>query len=281
MKEEWTMKDGQSDCERDGRTMNLKVEHLRCGYGDRIVVKDFSLSQEAGRVLCILGPNGVGKTTLFKTILGHLPRLGGSILLDGKEISTMSQKEQARWISYVPQAHQAPFAFSVLDVVTMGRIAHLGFFGSPGRKDTEAAWQVMEMLGIGHLAEQAFSEISGGERQMVLIARALAQQPRFLMMDEPTSNLDFGNQVKVMNAVRKLAAGGLGIIMTTHDPDQVFWCGADVVLMMRDGRICSGLAEDIVTEEHMQEAYGVPVLVGQININHQRTSKVCQPLLEG
>lgn len=259
--------------------MKMQVEHLRCGYGNKNVVEDFSVEVESGEVLCILGPNGVGKTTLFKTILGHLPRQGGSIFLDGKETRTLTQKEQARLISYVPQGHGSPFAFTVLDVVAMGRIAHLDFFASPRKKDMEVAWNMLESLGITHLAGEVFTEISGGERQMVLIARALTQQPAFLMMDEPTSNLDFGNQVRVLKTVKKLAAQGLGIIMTTHDPDQVFQCNANAVLMMRSRQILSGTAEEIVTEENMLKAYEVPVLVAQVNIN-QRKTKICQPVLD-
>lgn len=259
--------------------MKLRVEHLRCGYGNKTVVEDFSTAVESGEILCILGPNGVGKTTLFKTILGHLPRQGGHIYLDNQELSGMTRKEQARRISYVPQGHGTPFAFSVLDVVAMGRIAHLNFLSSLKRKDMEAAWEALESLGISHLAKSVFTEISGGERQMVLIARALAQQPEFLVMDEPTSNLDFGNQVKVLSTVKRLAARGLGIIMTTHDPDQVFQCDANAVLMMHNKQILSGPADVVVTEENMLHAYEVPVLVVQVNIN-QRKTKICQPVLK-
>lgn len=259
--------------------MSLVIEHLQCGYGTKNVVQDFSVSVEPGEILCILGPNGVGKTTLFNTILGNLPRQGGRIFLDGREMNTMSRKEQARWISYVPQAHNSPFAFSVLDVVLMGRIAYLDFFASPKEEDMDAAWQALDSLGIAHLADQIFTEISGGEKQMVLIARALAQQPRFLMMDEPTSNLDFGNQAKVLKNIRKLADLGLGVIMTTHDPDQVFQCDANVVLMMRDKQILTGPAEAVVTQEHMLKAYEVPVWIAQVPIQNKRI-KICQPVLE-
>jgi iron complex transport system ATP-binding protein len=258
--------------------MRLQIEHLCCGYGKKRIVDDFSSSVDSGEILCILGPNGVGKTTLFKTILGHLPVQAGEVFIDGSRFSLMSQTEKARQISYVPQAHNVPFAFTVLDVVTMGRIAHMNWYSSPGKKDEEAAWEALERLEISHLGNRIFTEISGGERQMVLIARALAQQAHFLMMDEPTSNLDFGNQAKVLATVCKLADQGIGIIMTTHDPDHVFMCNANVVLMMRGGEILTGPADDIVTPEHMRKAYGVPVLVEQININ-QRKTKVCQPVL--
>lgn len=258
--------------------MKLQIEHLKCGYGKKVIVSDFSASVTSGEILCILGPNGVGKTTLFKTILGHLPKIGGEVRVDSREFSSMSQKEKARQISYVPQAHSVPFAFTVLDVVTMGRIAHLDWLSSPGKRDREAAWEALERLEISHLANQIFTEISGGERQMVLIARALAQQSHFLMMDEPTSNLDFGNQAKVLATVRRLARQGMGIIMTTHDPDHVFLCDANVVLMMHGGEILMGMADEIVTSDNMMKAYGVPVLVEQININKRKT-KVCQPVL--
>ena len=260
--------------------MILTIEHLDCGYGSKKVVSDFSVTAKTGEVLCILGANGIGKTTLFKTILGHLPRLAGKIRIDKKEIQDLSQKQKAKYISYVPQAHNTPFAFSVLDVVTMGRIAHLNLFSAPKEHDINIARKALERLGIEHLTDRVFTEISGGERQMVLIARALAQESEFLIMDEPTSNLDFGNQVKVLEVVKRLAESGLGIIMTTHYPDHTFLCRSKVVLMMRDQHILVGSAEEIVTQENMVQAYGVPVCIADVDINREKR-KFCQPLLAG
>ncbi|MBC2890396.1 ABC transporter ATP-binding protein [Gordonibacter massiliensis (ex Traore et al. 2017)] len=241
--------------------MTLEVRDLACGYGGRRVVEGFSMRVGAGDVHCLLGPNGVGKTTLFKTVLGLLPRLAGSVLLDGREVDGLSAREFARAVAYVPQAHTPPFAFNVRDVVVMGRLAHLGPFAAPGRADYEAADDALAQLGIGRLADRVYTELSGGERQMALIARAVAQSPRFLMMDEPTANLDFGNQAEVLGAAKRLAAGGMGVVMTTHVPDHLFQCEAEGTLMLRDGRYVKGGADAVLTPENLRDAYGIEVMV--------------------
>lgn len=239
----------------------LRLEKVSCGYGPREVVSEFSAAVAAGDVFCLLGPNGIGKTTLFKTILGFLPPRGGRLALNGRDLTRMSVEERARLIGYVPQAHVPPFAFSVFDVVLMGRTAHLGTFGRPGRRDRQAAADSLERLGIGFLARRVYTELSGGERQMVLIARALTQEPEFLMMDEPTSNLDFGNQARVLQNIRRLAGEGLGVVMTTHFPDHVFQCGSRVALMRPGRPHLVGQVNEVMTETHLQDAYGVPVTI--------------------
>ena len=152
-------------------------------------------------------------------------------------------------VGYVPQAHTPPFPFTVLDVVAMGRTAHLGPFASPGKEDIAIAEDSLARLGISALTERVYTEISGGERQMVLIARALTQQPQLLIMDEPTSNLDYGNQVRVLEQVCRLAQDGLGVVMTSHFPDQAFLCSATVALLRRTGGIVVGTAAEVITEE--------------------------------
>ncbi|MEC0181969.1 ABC transporter ATP-binding protein [Paenibacillus peoriae] len=240
--------------------MKLELRKLSCGYGDRVVVQNVSVSVQAGEVFCLLGPNGVGKTTLFKTILGFLKPAGGQVLLDGEDVRSFSKRRFAMLVGYVPQAHTPPFPFRVLDVVTMGRTARLGAFASPSRRDTILAEQALDRLGVGFLRDRIYTEISGGERQMVLIARALAQEPRFLMMDEPTSNLDFGNQVKVLQCISSLSKeNGLGIIMTTHVPDHVFQLDGQVALLQRNNRYLQGEAREIITAENMMDTYGIHV----------------------
>lgn len=239
----------------------LSVEHLACGYGDRSVIEGFSAQVETGSIHCLLGPNGVGKTTLFKTILGLIPRKGGKVLIDGKDTGEFSPKQLARVIAYVPQAHVPPFAFTVRDVVVMGRIAHMGVFASPGAGDYACADEAIERLGIGKLVDRVYTELSGGERQMTLIARALAQQPKFLMMDEPTAALDFGNQAQVLSAVNHLSETGLGVIMTTHVPDHLLQCNASGTLLLRDGEYLRGDAKELLTVENLQRAYGIEVMV--------------------
>ena len=241
--------------------MKLEIKNLSCGYGKKIIIDGFNATLSSGDILCLLGPNGVGKTTLFKTILGFLPAKGGEILVDGRSLRGFSRKEFARTISYVPQAHTPPFPFKVIDVIVMGRTAHLSSFASPGKKDMEAAELALEQLGVSYLRNRVYTEISGGERQMVLIARALVQGTNFLMMDEPTSNLDFGNQVRVLENVKQLARErNLGIIMTTHYPDHAFYCGSRVALIKRNNEYLEG-----ITAEHMDSAYGIhtQILTGQ------------------
>lgn len=255
--------------------MKLEINHLDCGYGDKTILLDISITMQTGEAVCILGPNGVGKTTFFKTLLGHIPGKGGTIKIDGKDIRTMSMKERARYVSYVPQFHATPFAFTVLDVVVMGRISHLKAFSSPQKKDINIAYQALEKLGIRQLAPCIFTEISGGEKQMVLIARALAQEAEFMILDEPTASLDFGNQMKVLKVLNGLVSEGMGVVMTTHMPDHVFLLrDARAVMLVRRDKILTGHAEEIVTAESLSEAYDVPVRVENVDIN-STVRKVC------
>jgi iron complex transport system ATP-binding protein len=241
--------------------MKLTVEDAACGYTHPIL-EHINMEVTNGEVLCILGPNGVGKTTLFKTILGLLPPKGGQFLLDGEDLLSMDRVNIARKISFVPQGHAAPFSFLVRDVVAMGRTAYLGILHSPTDKDFEKVDTVMEQLGIDYLENKYYTQISGGERQMVLIARALVQDPELLIMDEPTSNLDFGNQVKVLKQVKAMAERGIGVVMTTHVPDHCFMCATNVLLIKR-GSYIYGDVDNVVTEENLHDAYGVDVYISK------------------
>lgn len=255
--------------------MKLEVINVSCGYGSNTVVKNISMNVEGEEILCILGPNGVGKTTFFKTILGFLKLQDGEILLDGQDISSWSKKKLAESIGYVPQAHTPPFPFSVMDVIVMGRTAHLGMFESPSKKDIEIAEEAMDSLNITYLKDKIYTEISGGERQMVLIARALTQQPKLLVMDEPTSNLDFGNQVKVLEEINKLAQKGLGIIMTSHFPDHAFLCCTKVVLMQKNNVLTIGTVDEVITEENLKLAYGANVKITSVKNTKGEIVKSC------
>ena len=236
----------------------LEVEGLACGYGTRAVVEGVSFSLCPGEVLCLLGPNGIGKTTLFKTLLRLLPAKAGRVLLNGEDAAALSRRRFAALMGYVPQAHLPPFPFRVIEVVAMGRTAHLGMLASPGRRDMELAEQALDNLSIGHLRHRACTEISGGERQMVLLARALTQQPAILMLDEPTSNLDYGNQVRVLEHVSRLAAEqDLCIVMTTHDPNQALLHATRAATIDRDGRFAIGRPNDLVTASYLSATYGV------------------------
>ncbi len=259
--------------------MRLDIKNVDCGYGSRIIVKDISMSVESGEIVCLLGPNGVGKTTFFKTVLGFLKLAGGEICLDGENISKWSQKRLATVVGYVPQAHTPPFPFSVMDVVLMGRTAHLGVFASPSRKDMEIAEEALESLNITFLRNKIYTEISGGERQMVLVARALAQQPEILIMDEPTSNLDFGNQIRVLEQIRKLSKAGLGVIMTSHFPNHVFLCSTKVALMKSDHEFIIGSVDEVINEENLKAAYGIDVRITSTVNDRGEAIRACIPLM--
>jgi iron complex transport system ATP-binding protein len=257
----------------------LEIARLSFGYHGRAVGRDVSFALEGGEVVCLLGPNGGGKTTLFKTILGLLPALGGTIAIDGEPVGGWTRARLARVLGYVPQAQLGVFPFSVREVVLMGRTAHIGPFATPSRRDVAIADATLETLGVAHLADRPYTEVSGGERQMTLVARALAQEPRVLVMDEPTASLDFGNQVRVLAHVRDLAGRGMAVILSTHDPDQAFLC-ADRVALLHDGRLAHlGPTAEVVTPATLRETYGVDVDVVPL-ARDGRTVRVCVPSLE-
>jgi iron complex transport system ATP-binding protein len=253
--------------------VRLEIERANFGYGGKPVVEDVSLSLDSGDVLCLLGANGSGKTTLFKAILGLLRLNGGRILVDGADTAAWPQRRLARTLAYVPQAHTPPFPFAVRDVVLMARTAHLGLFGSPSRRDAVIAEDAMETLGVSHLAHARYTEISSGERQLVLIARAMAQQSEFLIMDEPTSNLDFGNQVRVLRRVKELAGHKLGLLMTTHFPDHAFLCASTVAVLKAGKLLAMGRPEEVITQQQLECAYGVSVRVVEVEAG----LRVCVP----
>ena len=262
------------------QNISLEFRHVNLGYHGHVVLHDVSLTLKTGEIVCLLGANGVGKTTLFKTILGFIKPLAGVITIDGKDCSQLSPKEFAHLVAYVPQLHHTPFPYKVRDVVLFGRTAHQKLFASPCKKDREIADRSLELLNIAHLAERSFTELSGGERQMVIIARALAQEARFIMFDEPTSNLDYGNQVRILRAIADLRSHSVGILMATHTPDHAFMVGSKVVVMANGGLLCYGTPETTLTTERLKEVYGVDVQVFDTPANGVASRKVCAPTIE-
>lgn len=257
------MKPGATAGETKSQAMAIEARGLCCGYGTTRVVDDVSFSVGKGEILCLLGPNGVGKTTLFKTMLGFIPPQGGRLLIQGEETSEWSRKRFARSVGYVPQNHTPTFPFSVHEVVLMGRTPLLGTFSTVTSADEEIVCRFMEQLGILPLAERDYTTLSGGERQKVLICRALVQEPAVLVMDEPTSNLDFGNRMLVLECIRSLAAAGLSVIMTTHDPNQVFQLNSTVALMGAGGAFERGPAETVITPANLEALYAIQVCVAK------------------
>ncbi|HZM35271.1 MAG TPA: ABC transporter ATP-binding protein [Burkholderiales bacterium] len=239
----------------------LEVRELAFGFPGRTVGHNVSFSLGDGEVMCVLGPNGGGKTTLFRTLLGLLDRHSGSISLQSASLESLSRREIAQQIGYVPQGHSAYFAFTVREFVLMGRTAHLGAFASPAKKDLSVVAQVLDSLEIAHLAERPVTQISGGERQLALVARALAQEPRLLVMDEPTASLDFGNQVRILERIRNLSGRRIAILFSTHTPDHAFLAANRVLLLAEGKALAIGAPQDVIRADTLQRLYGVSVQV--------------------
>lgn len=259
----------------------LELRHVSCGYGGASVLADVSFALRRGCSLVLLGPNGVGKTTLFKTVLGFLPRLSGEILIEGEEVRGWSRQRYARSVAYVPQTFESAFGFTVLEQVLMGRTPLLDGLRSPGAADERIALEIIEQLGLAPLVDRDCTTLSGGERQMVLIARALAQQPRLLVMDEPCANLDMGNQVVVLRRVSQLVSQGLSVIVTSHDPNHAFLLDGQVVCLGRDGSVTGGNVSDVLTAEMLGALYGVEVGVGRVKGSRGSMGVACTPFLGG
>jgi len=239
--------------------MSLEARDLSFGFRGRVVGSGIDLALAPGRVLCLLGPNGSGKTTLMRTLLGLLPRLGGEIRLDGRDLESWSPRERASRLGYVPQSAETFFDFSLIEMVEMGRTAHRGIFARPSRRDGEAARQALETLGISTLAERPIHGVSGGERQLALIARALATEASLLVLDEPTANLDFGNQMRVLAEIVRLKERGIAILLCSHDPGHALEV-ADEVLLIREGRtFARGTPAETITDANLSRLYGIEV----------------------
>jgi iron complex transport system ATP-binding protein len=251
----------------------LAAHRLGFGYRGKAVGRDVDLEVRAGEVLCLLGPNGSGKTTLFKTILGLLLPQAGEVRIGGRPLGTLARDEIARSVAYVPQAHAAHFPFRVAEMVVMGRTAHLGPFASPSREDHAKGRAALDALGIADLAETEYTRISGGQRQLVLVARALAQDAPAIVMDEPTASLDFGNQVVVLSEVRRLAERGLAVLLSTHDPDHAFSIGHRVALLDEGRLVAHGKPDEVLTPERLRAVYGVSVSVERLS----QGQTVCAP----
>lgn len=254
----------------------LATFDLAFGYRGSPIGSGVTLAVAGGEVLCLLGPNGCGKTTLFKTMLGLIPSQGGRLTFDGRDISTFTRSEFARCVAYVPQANAAYFPFAVIDIVLMGRASHVATFATPSPGDRKAALDALEMLGISELATRPYTQISGGERQMVLIARALAQQAKLIVMDEPTASLDFGNQAKVLAHVTAMARSGIAVVLSTHDPGHAFACGDRVALMKKGRILAAGSPVDVMTPASLADLYGVEVA---IDFLAPAGRHVCAPIL--
>ncbi|MBR2778613.1 MAG: ABC transporter ATP-binding protein [Firmicutes bacterium] len=239
------------------------------------VLQDVSFSAESGEVVAILGPNGAGKTTLMKCLLGFLPWERGFTRIDDQYIRDIKGKELWKRIAYVPQAREPAFSYRTEDMVLLGRSPYLGNFSVPGKKDYEIAARAMETAGISHLRGKSCSQISGGELQLVLIARALAAEPEFLILDEPESGLDFRNQIVVLDLIRRLSREqGLTVIINTHYPDHALRVSDHALLLFGNGAYLFGRTEHMLTEDHMRAAFGVDIAIRSALINEKQYTAV-------
>lgn len=254
--------------------MSIEVKNLNFSYGDRPVLHDISFTVGKGEFLSILGPNGVGKSTLFRCVLGLLSGYTGQVLVDGIDTRSFTVREAAKHIAYIPQSSRSIFNYSVFDIVLMGRTSGLSTFRSPGKADKELCAWAMEKVGITRLADRCFHRLSGGEQQLVLIARALVQKAPILMLDEPTANLDFGNQLLVLEQARSLAREGYTVIQTTHHPEQSYMF-SDRILAIQNGRVLTeGNPKEVLTTETLHALYGVDVDVVSL---YQDQARICIP----
>ena len=235
----------------------LSAQELAIGYGSKTVAKGVCFNLSQAQVLCLLGPNGSGKSTLFKTVLGLISALSGQLTVLNEPLARWSRRDLAKHIAYVPQHSASLFAFTVLDMVLMGRSAYMGLFSSPSKNDKDMAWYCLQRLGIEHLAERLFPQLSGGEQQLVLLARALAQEPKALILDEPTASLDFGNQILVIEQVQQLKEQGLAIFLCTHQPEHAMRM-ADQVLLLAKGQVfAQGATQEVLTIGNLASMYGL------------------------
>ena len=240
--------------------MSIDVERLSFSYGAHPVLRDVSFRAEPGQLVAVLGPNGAGKSTLFRCMLGFLPHYQGSISLCGRDVRHLPRRELARLAAYIPQSSQPLFDYTVRDTVLMGADP----FHAPGRRQQETADRALEQLGIQDLWDRGVNEISGGQRQLALIARAMAQQARILLMDEPTASLDYGNQFRLLRQVRALADSGYTVLLSTHNPEHAFRFATHALVLQDGGVRAWGPVKETLTEELLRDMYRIPLTVADI-----------------
>ncbi|MDO4796220.1 MAG: ABC transporter ATP-binding protein [Brachymonas sp.] len=242
----------------------LIVENLAFSYGSTPIFSGVNFAVQKGRLCGLFGPNGSGKSTLFKCCLGLLKAGSGNVRLAGQEVSALSVGRMAQLVAYVPQDHVPPFPFLAREIVLMGRAPHFGGVFGLKKQDWQIAHDALSRLGIAHLADKVYTKLSGGQRQLVLIARALAQQTPFIMLDEPTSSLDFKNQLLIWKTLRSIVAEGTTVFACAHDPNHVLWFCDDLVVINQGTVAAAGKAQDVLNQGLLQTLYGDVCSVGQL-----------------
>lgn len=235
----------------------IAAQSLDIGHRKSRIAGDIDLSLASGEILCLLGPNGAGKTTLFRTLLGLVPSMGGDVYLEGTPLTDLSRAQIARTVAYVPQSLIVPFPYSVRDLVLMGRTSLMGAFARPSHRDFSLTEDALDTVGIRHLGDIPVTAISGGERQLALIARALAQQSRAIILDEPAASLDFGNRERLLETLTRLAGDGLGLIVSTHEPAHAARIAQRVLSIDRQGCTQISSAPAALTAQRLAQLYGI------------------------
>lgn len=241
----------------------IRINNATFAYGKEIIFRDISLEINKGQIFCLFGPNGCGKSTLIQCMLGILNLSAGSITLGGKDVSTLKPQDIAKKAAYIPQMHEKPFPYKVIDVVLMGRAAYTGMFSTPTVNDRIIAEEMLEKVGMAYFKERPYTQLSGGETQLVLVARALAQQTPILIMDEPTAHLDFRNELNFLETTLRLVQDtDLTIVMATHYPNHAFYFegineSSGVALMNQKEITVRGSPQDVLTEENMAITFNI------------------------
>ena len=233
----------------------LHVKDLQFQYGIQPVLKDISFQVGQGQLCGLFGPNGCGKTTLFKCCLKFLKNQGGQIRVDGQDIKDLRIEEMAKLVAYVPQEHKPPFPYLVKDVVLMGRTPRLKSLFGTNKEDRQKALGALKLLGLLEIADKPYNQLSGGQRQLVLIARAVAQETPLMFLDEPTSALDFSNQIRIWRIMKQIAESGVTILACSHDPNHVSWYCDRVVVMNHNHILREGPPQEVITEPVLDEIY--------------------------
>jgi iron complex transport system ATP-binding protein len=243
----------------------LKIENVSAGYGSEEILHNVSLSVKEGEFLSLLGANGEGKTTLLKVLCGLKKSKTGKVYINGKAVGEISPKRLAEIVAYVPQNHQPGMAFTVLDMTLFGCIHRQKAFSNPRRRDYDSAFQSLKELGIEHLASKNYTALSGGEQRLVLLARALTQNARFIVLDEPVSNLDLGNQIRVLQVLHKFSLKGIGVIMTSHFPEHCLWLNTRTAILHEGEIVADDFASEVITGSRLSTIYSTEICVKNNN----------------
>jgi iron complex transport system ATP-binding protein len=241
----------------------IEIKNASFSYGKEQVFNNIDLNIKKGEVFCLFGPNGCGKSTLIQCMLGILKLTKGTVMLEGKNVNQLRPFEIARKLAYIPQSHEKSFPFKVIDVVLMGRASYTGFFSLPGAEDRTVALEALEQVGMHKFKDKPYTQLSGGETQLVLVARALAQKTPVLLMDEPTSHLDFHNELRFLETIIKLVkTAGLTVVMATHFPNHAFYFENNQVrtriALMNNQKInVQGSPQEVLTELHMSNTFNI------------------------